>query len=69
MIYKVLYQENIKAAPVRENTKALYVEASSEREVRQKLSDRKINIEFIQKLNDLHLEYEKKSPDFKIESV
>lgn len=69
MIYKVLYQENYKVAPVRENTKALYVEASSEREVRQKLSDRNINIEFIQKLNDLHLEYEKKSPDFKIESV
>ncbi|HLR42597.1 MAG TPA: DNA-directed RNA polymerase subunit epsilon [Pseudogracilibacillus sp.] len=69
MIYKVLYQEKFDAAPVRENTQALYVEATSEREVRQKLSDRNINIELIQLLNDVHLEYEKKSPNFEIESV
>ena len=69
MIYKVLYQESIEGAPVREKTKSLYVQASSEREVRQKLSDRKYNIELIQLLNEAHLEYEKKSPDFKVESV
>lgn len=69
MIYKVLYQESLEGAPVRENTKSLYVEASSEREVRKKLSDRNYNIEFIQLLNEAHLEYEKKSTNFKVESV
>ena len=34
MIYKVYYQENAVEVPVRENTKSLYVEADSEREVR-----------------------------------
>jgi len=69
MIFKVLYQEHTDTAPVRERTKSLYVEAESVREVRQKLSNRNINIEFIQKLDEVHLEYEKKSEDFTIESV
>ena len=50
MIYKVLYQENATQVPVRENTKCLYVEAESEREVRAKLKDRAIMIEFVQLL-------------------
>ncbi|HBJ01333.1 MAG TPA: hypothetical protein DDY89_11805, partial [Lysinibacillus sp.] len=34
MIYKVYYQEKANEIPVRENTKSLYLEAASEREVR-----------------------------------
>lgn len=68
MIYKVLYQESF-SAPSRESTKTIYVEADSEREVRQKLSEKDINIEYIQQLSEAHLAYEKKSEDFTIESV
>ncbi len=50
MIYKVYYQENMNEIPVRENTKSLYVEASSEREVREYLKDRNYNIELVQLL-------------------
>lgn len=69
MIYKVLYQENPDEIPVREHTKSLYIEASSEKEVRDLLKGRNINIEFIQLLNEAHLKYEKKSPDFKVETA
>ncbi|HLR75047.1 MAG TPA: DNA-directed RNA polymerase subunit epsilon [Virgibacillus sp.] len=69
MIFKVLYQASPDEALVRERTQSLYVEASSVREVREKLEDRNINIEFIQPLDEAHLAYEKKSADFKIESV
>ncbi|MCM3087279.1 DNA-dependent RNA polymerase auxiliary subunit epsilon [Bhargavaea ginsengi] len=69
MIYKVFYQENMNEVPVRENTKSLYVEAESERAVRAALKDRNLYIEFIQLLEDGHLEYEKNSPDFRIEQV
>lgn len=69
MIFKVLYQELPDEIPVRERTKSLYIEADSERNVRQKLADRNYNIEFIQKLDDAHLEYEKQSELFEVESV
>lgn len=69
MIYKVFYQESTEEYPIRERTKTLYIEADSEREVRQKLSDRNYNIEYIQPLDEIHLEFEKKSPDFKLESI
>jgi len=69
MIYKVLYQPSSDVAPVRERTKSLYVEATSEREVREKLATQDLNIEFVQALNEVHLAYEKKSEHFKIESV
>lgn len=69
MIFKVLYQASPEVAPVRERTQSLYVEANSEREVREKLAEKNINIEFIQALDEVHLAYEKKSEDFKIESV
>lgn len=68
MIYKVLYQESF-SAPSRESTKTMYIEAESEREVRQKLKDKDINIEYIQVLSEAHLAYEQKSEDFEIESV
>ena len=37
MIYKVYYQENMLQVPVRENTKCMYIEADSERSVREKV--------------------------------
>ncbi|GGF12213.1 UPF0356 protein YkzG [Halobacillus andaensis] len=69
MVYKVLYQELSKEVPVRERTQAMYVEANSEREVREKLFEKKLNIEYIQVLNEEHLEYEKQSEDFQLENV
>ncbi len=69
MIFKVLYQENRAEVPVRENTQSLYVEASSEREVRQHLKDRNYNIEFIQLLEGSHLQYEQDSENFELESL
>ncbi len=69
MIYKVYYQENANEIPVRENTKSLYLEATSEREVRQKLKDRDYNIEFIQLLEGNYLTYEQASPNFVLEEI
>lgn len=69
MIFKVLYQENRAEVPVRENTQSLYVEASSEREVRDHLKDRNYNIEFIQLLEGSHLEYEQAGANFEVESL
>ena len=68
MIYKVYYQENMNEIPVRENTKSLYVEASSEREVREFLKDRNYNIELVQLLEGDYLEYERNSPNFHLEN-
>ncbi|AMO84529.1 DNA-dependent RNA polymerase auxiliary subunit epsilon [Solibacillus kalamii] len=69
MIYKVYYQENISEIPVRENTKTLYLEASSEREVRHYLKDRNYNIELVQLLEGNYLEYEQNSPNFRLENA
>lgn len=69
MIYKVYYQENPDEVPVRENTKSLYLEANSEREVREYLKDRNILIEYIQLLEGNYLEYEKNSPNFRLENA
>lgn len=69
MIYKVYYQENALEVPVRENTKSLYLEAKSEREVRSLLKDHKYNIELIQLLEGNHLEYEQASLNFKVEKI
>ncbi len=69
MIYKVYYQDNMQQVPVRENTKCMYIEADSERSVREKLSDREYNIEFIQLLEGQHLEHEQASPYFELEQV
>ena len=68
MIYKVYYQENMNEIPVRENTKSLYVEASSEREVREFLKERNYNIELVQLLEGNYLEYERNSPNFRLEN-
>ncbi|MDL4841322.1 DNA-dependent RNA polymerase subunit epsilon [Aquibacillus rhizosphaerae] len=69
MIFKVLYQEIPNEVPVRERTKSLYYEATNERQVRTQLADRKLNIEFIQPLNDAHLQYEQESEDFVVENA
>ncbi|MCG7334212.1 DNA-dependent RNA polymerase auxiliary subunit epsilon family protein [Sporosarcina sp. ACRSM] len=69
MIYKVYYQENKLQVPVRENTRSMYIEADSEREVRAKLKNREYNIEFIQLLEGKHLEHEQASPYFELEQV
>ncbi|MGE7693317.1 DNA-dependent RNA polymerase subunit epsilon [Lysinibacillus sp. NPDC094177] len=69
MIYKVYYQESANEIPVRENTKSLYLEATSDREVREKLKDRNYNIEFIQLLEGNYLAYEQASPNFVLEEI
>lgn len=69
MIYKVYYQQNINDIPVRENTKTLYLEASSEREVRHYLKDRNYNIELVQLLEGNYLDYEQASPNFSLENA
>ncbi|MCA1029890.1 DNA-dependent RNA polymerase auxiliary subunit epsilon family protein [Bacillus timonensis] len=66
MVFKVYYQEFANEVPVREKTKTVYVEAESEREVREKLIERDINIEFIQKVTGSHLEYEQQNEDYKV---
>ncbi|SIS38155.1 DNA-dependent RNA polymerase subunit epsilon [Salimicrobium flavidum] len=67
MIYKVYYQEIPGEVPVRERTSSMYVEANAEREVRAKLADKNVNIEFIQVLSEEHLEYEQKNEDYQVE--
>lgn len=69
MIYKIYYQENVLEVPVRENTKSMFIKADSERAVRQILKDRNYNIEYIQLLDEKHLEYEQASPHFELEQV
>jgi DNA-dependent RNA polymerase auxiliary subunit epsilon len=69
MLFKVLYQDIPNEVPVRERTKSLYYEAKNERQVRKELSDRKLNIEFVQPLVDAHLEYEQQSEDFAVENA
>lgn len=70
MIFKVFYQELPEEVPVRERTQVLFVEEENERNVRKKLADRNINIEYIQVLDEKHLEYEKNSSEnFKVEKL
>ncbi|APU71588.1 UPF0356 protein [Companilactobacillus crustorum] len=67
MIYKVLYQTSELDNPRREFTHSLYMDAASSIEVRQAVEkNTDYDIEFIQELDEKHLEYEKKSPDFKL---
>lgn len=66
MLFKVFYQEALHEVPVRENTKTFYIEGESERDIRKKLGNREINIEYIQPIEGAFLEYEKQSEDFKV---
>lgn len=66
MIFKVYYQENIKEVPVRENTKTLYIEGESVRDVRSKIADRGYNVEFVEEVKGAHLKYELQNEDYKV---
>lgn len=68
MIFKVLYQKNKEATPIREQTACLYVEADSIPAVHGYLANRNINIEYIQELTEAHLEHEKQSKYFTLEN-
>lgn len=69
MIFKVLYQKLSEEAPVREHTTSLYLEADSVQDVREKLSGRDINIEYIHALDGAHLAYEQRSENFELEKL
>ena len=68
MIFKVMYQESRTAAPLREDTKSLYIEAASIPEAREQISNNTpYIIEYIEELSQAHLEYEQENnPDFKV---
>lgn len=66
MVYKVFYQEIQNEAPVREKTKTLFINADSERDVREKLAEKPFNIEFITKVEGAFLEYEQQDEDYKV---
>ncbi|WP_416151102.1 DNA-dependent RNA polymerase subunit epsilon [Salipaludibacillus sp. HK11] len=70
MIFKVFYQKTLTEIPVRERTNTLYIDASTEEEVRKKLTDRKYNIEFVTPLSDEALAYEQENNlDFRLENA
>jgi DNA-dependent RNA polymerase auxiliary subunit epsilon len=66
MIFKVYYQESKTQVPVRENTKSIYAEGESVRDIRKKLAEYPYNIEFITSLEGASLEYEQQKEDFKV---
>ncbi|KRN29383.1 hypothetical protein IV38_GL000267 [Lactobacillus selangorensis] len=67
MIYKVLYQKDQIRNPRRETTQTLYLEAPNAVTARALVEDNTpYNIELIQELTGNFLDYEKKSPDFKL---
>ena len=73
MIYKVFYQETKDRSPRRENTRSLYLEIEGDNELEGRIKARKLveentdyNIEFIERLSDKHLEYEKESGTFQV---
>lgn len=67
MIFKITYQPSKNEAPRRENTLSLYVEAQDKVEARQLVDEHtEYNVEFIQALDEKHLAYEQKNPDFKV---
>lgn len=69
MIFKVFYQEKLTEVPVRENTKVVYLEATSEKDVRKKLNKFAYNIEFVQSVTGAHLEYEKQNADLVLAEI
>jgi len=66
MIYKVYYQESLKQVPVRENTRTLFIEGESVRDVRNKIADRGYNVELVQPVKGAFLEYEQQNEDYKV---
>ena len=73
MIYKVFYQETKDRNPRRETTQALYLDIDAKDELQGRIKARKLveektsyNIEFVELLSDMHLNYEKESGSFSI---
>jgi DNA-dependent RNA polymerase auxiliary subunit epsilon len=66
MIFKVYYQESITEVPVRENTKTLFIEGESVRDVRTKIADRGYNVESVQEVKGAYLSYEQQNEDYKV---
>lgn len=66
MIFKVYYQESVNQVAVRENTKTLFMEAESERDVRKHLAQKAFNIEYVERVSGAFLEYERQNEDFKV---
>ncbi len=66
MIFKVYYQETKTQVPVLENTKTIFVEGESVRDIRKKLADKPYNIEIVIPLEGAVLEYEKLNEDYKV---
>lgn len=66
MIFKVYYQENVTEVAIRENTKTIYVEAESVRQVRHSLKKEPYNVERVEEISGAYLEYEKQQEDFKV---
>jgi len=66
MLFKVYYQESITEVPVRENTKTLFIEGESVRDVRIKIAGRGFNVEYVQEVKGAYLEYEQQNEDFKV---
>ena len=67
MIYKVLYQKDQIQNPRRETTETLYTQSDSAikvREIREAKTD--FNVESIEELSGNYLEYEQKSPNYKL---
>lgn len=68
-VFKVFFQEDKSEVIVRESTQTKYFEGQTEEQVRRYLSDRNYNIEFVQKLEGAHLDYEKQSDHFNVETI
>jgi DNA-dependent RNA polymerase auxiliary subunit epsilon len=66
MIFKVYYQESNTEVPVRENTKTLFIEGDSVRDVRSKIADRGFNVESVQEVKGDYLKYELQNEDYKV---
>lgn len=67
MIYKVLYQPDKIRNPRRETTQTLYMEAESAAAARAAVEEHTdYNIELVQELTGNFLEYEQKSPNYKL---
>ncbi|MBA1434333.1 DNA-directed RNA polymerase subunit epsilon [Bombilactobacillus bombi] len=67
MIYKVLYQKDRIQNPRRETTETLYTQADSAIKVREAIENKtNFNVESIEELSGNYLEYEKKSPNYKL---
>lgn len=67
MIFKVLIQDSLDVPPMRERTRSLFIEADSVRDVRSKLAGRNHNIEYIQEITGVFLEFEKRTEQFEVE--